>query len=160
MTPATDQPLLAVEPSYQHVLRAHLLGPWLIAAVGAVVADQSLLRDTPLHGVPSIAVPLLALLVVLVIPRRIYRRLRYRLTDHMLQSVHGWMFHTDTLVPLMRVQHLDVTRGPLDKLFGTASLVVHTAGTHNSVVTVRGLAPDSAAEMRDIIRQHVRADPA
>jgi membrane protein YdbS with pleckstrin-like domain len=160
MTPATDQPLLAVEPSYQHVLRARLLGPWLIAVVGAIVADQSLLRDTPLLGLPSIFVPLLALLAVLVIPGRVYRRLRYRLTEQMLQSVHGWMFHTDTLVPLARVQHLDVTRGPLDKLFGTASLVVHTAGTHNSVVTVRGLAPDRAAEMRDIIRQHVRADPA
>ena len=76
----------------------------------------------------------------------------------MLHSVHGWMFHTDTLVPFVRVQHLDVTRGPLDKLFGTASLVVHTAGTHNSIVTVNGLAPDRAAEIRDVIREHVRSD--
>jgi membrane protein YdbS with pleckstrin-like domain len=117
-----------------------------------------LLRDAPVHGVMSIVMPLLALLVVLVIPKRIYRRLQYRLTEEMLQSVHGWVFHTDTLVPLTRVQHLDVTRGPLDKLFGTASLVVHTAGTHNSVVTVRGLGSDRAAEIRDIIRQHVRSD--
>ena len=76
----------------------------------------------------------------------------------MLHSVRGWMIHTDTLVPFVRVQHLDVTRGPLDKLFGTASLVVHTAGTHNSVVTIDGLAPDRAAEIRDVIREHVRSD--
>ena len=43
-------------------------------------------------------------------------------------------------------------------MFGTASLVVHTAGTHNSVVTVNGLAPDRAAEIRDIIREHIRSD--
>ena len=76
----------------------------------------------------------------------------------MLQSVRGWMFHIDTIVPFVRVQHLDVTRGPLDKMFGTASLVVHTAGTHNSIVTVHGLAPDRAAEIRDVIREHVRSD--
>jgi membrane protein YdbS with pleckstrin-like domain len=68
------------------------------------------------------------------------------------------MFHTDTIVPYVRVQHLDVKRGPVDKLFGTATLVIHTAGTHNSVVTVPGLTPERAAEIRDIIRQHVRTE--
>jgi membrane protein YdbS with pleckstrin-like domain len=160
MTPPIDPPLLAVEPSYRHVIRARLVIPWLVAAIGAVAADQILLRDTPVHGVASIVMPMLAVLVVTIIPRRTYRRLRYRLTERMLHSVHGWMFHTDTLVPFVRVQHLDVTRGPLDKLFGTASLVVHTAGTHNSIVTVNGLAPDRAAEIRDIIREHVRSDAA
>jgi membrane protein YdbS with pleckstrin-like domain len=56
------------------------------------------------------------------------------------------------------VQHIDVVRGPFDKMFGTSSLVVHTAGTHNSIVTVRGLAPERAAAMRDVIREHVRTD--
>ena len=157
MTPI-DPPLLAVEPSYRHVIRARLAVTWLTLAIAAVVADQLLLGDTGFRGALSIVVPLIALLVIVVIPQRKYRRLRYRLTDRMLHSVHGWMFHTDTLVPFVRVQHLDVTRGPLDKMFGTASLVVHTAGTHNSIVTVNGLAPDRAAEIRDVIREHVRSD--
>ena len=64
----------------------------------------------------------------------------------------------DTIVPFVRVQHLDVVRGPLDKMFGTATLVVHTAGTHNSIITLPGLDPERASEIRDIIRQHVRSD--
>jgi membrane protein YdbS with pleckstrin-like domain len=76
----------------------------------------------------------------------------------MLQVLRGWIFHTDTVVPLVRVQHLDVVRGPLDKMFGTATLVIHTAGTHNSIVTLPGLDPERAAEMRDIIRDQVRTD--
>ncbi len=91
-------------------------------------------------------------------PRRRYRRLRYRLTDRLFQSLRGWLFHVDTVVPFVRVQHLDVARGPLDKMFGTASLIVHTAGTHNSVVSVHGLDAERAAEIRDIIREHVRTD--
>ena len=89
---------------------------------------------------------------------RIYRRLLYGLTERLLQVVRGWLFHTDTIVPFVRVQHLDVTRGPLDKMFGTATLVVHTASTRNSIVTVPGLAPDRAAEIRDVIREHIRTD--
>ncbi len=160
MTLAIEPPLLAVEPNYRHVIRARLAVTWATLAIAAVVADRLLLGDSALHGAPTIIVPLLAVLVVVIVPPRRYRRLRYRLTDRMLHSVHGWMFHTDTLVPFVRVQHLDVTRGPLDKLFGTASLVVHTAGTHNSIVTVNGLAPDRAAEIRDVIREHVRSDIA
>lgn len=152
--------LLAVDPQYRHVLRARIAITWLILAIGAIIVDQVALRETPVYGALSIAMSLIAILVVIVVPQRRYRRLRYGLSDQMLRRVQGWMFHTDTLVPLVRVQHLDVTRGPLDKLFGTASLVVHTAGTHNSTVTVNGLAPKRAAEIRDIIREHTRSEPA
>jgi len=158
MTPEIENPLLPVEDRYLHVLRARLAVFWLPLAIGGIVADQLLLDRSAFQHVPSIVVPLIAILVVAIIPQRTYGRLRYRLTDRMLQSVHGWMFHTDTLVPFVRVQHLDVKRGPLDKLFGTASLVIHTAGTHNSIVTVDGLAPERAAEIRDVIREHVRSD--
>ena len=109
------------------------------------------------HAIP-LGLLVLGLIVAWVAPNRIFRRLRYRLTDRFLQVVRGWMFHSDTIVPLVRVQHLDVVRGPLDKLFGTASLIVHTAGTHNSIVVVPGLAPERAAEIRDVIREHVQSD--
>ena len=158
MTPEIDPPLLPVEPGYLHVIRIRLAIFWLPIAIAATIADRSLLLATPYYGALSVAAWLVTLLAVILVPNRRYRRLRYRLTDRLLQSLRGWMFHTDTIVPFVRVQHLDVTRGPLDKMFGTASLVVHTAGTHNSIVTVHGLAPGRAAEIRDVIREHVRSD--
>jgi membrane protein YdbS with pleckstrin-like domain len=150
--------LSRAEPGYRHVLRIQSLLFWLPIAIGAVVADQLLLRPTPFHGIPSIVVPLVALLAVIFIPHRRWGRLGYALHPKMLQVVRGWLFHMDTVVPLVRVQHIDVTRGPLDKAFGTATLVVHTAGTHNSIVTLPGLSPDKASGIRDEIRQHIRSD--
>jgi membrane protein YdbS with pleckstrin-like domain len=155
---AEPMTLSRVEPGYRHVLTIRALVFWLPLGIGAVIADQLLLRGTPFHNVPSILVPLLGLLAVAVLPGRRYRRLGYALHPKLLQVVRGWLFHVDTMVPLVRVQHLDVTRGPLDKAFGTATLVVHTAGTHNSIVTLPGLAPDKAAAIRDEIRQHIRSD--
>ena len=154
-----DGPALQpVEPAYRHVLRARLLLTWVPIVIAGLVADNILLAGTPVDGLASVAPTLVALPVVALAPQRIYRRLRYGLSERLLQVARGWLLHVDTIVPFVRVQHLDVTRGPLDKLFGTATLVVHTAGTRNSIVTVPGLSPERAAEIRDIVREHIRTD--
>ena len=152
-----DEPLQPVEPGYKNVLRVRLAIVWLPIIVGAFVFEQAI-DETSFSGLPSVLAPLLALVSIAFAPQRIYARLGYRVGGSLLQVVRGWMFHTDTIVPFVRVQHLDVTRGPIGKLFGTATLVVHTAGTHNSIVTVPGLALERAAEIRDVIREHVRTD--
>lgn len=154
----TISDLRPVAPGYKNVLRLRLALFWAPLAIAAIVADQLVLNEHPLHGLPSVAVPLLAALIIGTVPQRAYGRLSYGLTDKLLQVVRGWLFHTDTIVPFVRVQHLDVLRGPLDKMFGTATLVVHTAGNHNSIVSLPGLAPDTAAQIRDIIKEHVRTD--
>ena len=151
-------PCSGPSPAYRNVLMARAAMSWLPLAIGAIIADRLLLATTPFAWIaPAVAIAA-ALAAIVLLPSRIYRRLGYRIHDRLLQSVRGWMFHTDTLVPFVRVQHIDVTRGPLDKVFGTASLVVHTAGTHNSIVSVAGLAPDQAPEIRDLIREHIRTD--
>ena len=158
MIAGDDAPLQPVEPGYRNVLRVRTLILWLTLTAGALAFDRIALAETRLAWlVPGLFAVLTALAVV-VLPNRTYRRLRYRLTGRLLQVMRGWMVHSDTVVPLVRVQHLDVVRGPLEKMFGTATLVVHTAGTLNSTVTVPGLAPELAAEIRDVIRDHVRTD--
>jgi membrane protein YdbS with pleckstrin-like domain len=154
----TDPPLAPVEPGYRNVMRVRLAISWLFLVLVGLILDRMLLAAVGFGGVLPLVLLVFGVLVVVIAPQRIYRRLRYRLTGQLLEVVRGWLFHVDTIVPLVRVQHLDVVRGPLDKMFGTASLVVHTAGTHNSTVTVPGLAPERAAEIRDIIREHVRTD--
>ena len=72
------------------------------------------------------------------------------------ESLHA--VRSRPVAPFVRVQHIDVSRAPLDKLFGTATLVIHTAGTHNNVVVVPGLAPDRADSLRSMIRATIRSD--
>ena len=153
-----DSGLEPVDPGYRNVLRMRLLVFWAVLWIGGIVLDRALLAGSAVAGLPTFAVPVLGAVAIVATPPRIHARLRYQLTERLLRVVRGWLFHVDTVVPLVRVQHIDVTRGPLDKMFGVATLVVHTAGTHNSVVTLPGLAPERAAQIRDIIREHVRTD--
>ena len=150
--------LQPVEPAYLKVLRARAVVFWLPMFIGSLVVDRLFLGEIPVAGLLPLVVGLIGVSGITIAPNRIYRRLGYAIDDRLLRVVHGWLFHTDTIVPFVRVQHIDVTRGPVDKLFGTASLVVHTAGTHNSIVVLPGLAPGRAAEMRETIRGSIRAD--
>ena len=147
-----------VETGYRSSLRLRAAIFWGILFVASLVADRMLLDGTPLAYVAPVLIALLAFVAIVVAPQRVYRRLGYAIDGRMLRVVRGWLFHADTIVPFVRVQHIDVTHGPIDKLFGIANLVVHTAGTHNSIVTLPGLAPDTAAAIRDQIRAEIRAD--
>jgi membrane protein YdbS with pleckstrin-like domain len=158
MTVEPSDPVLSVEPAYLHVLRLGAAIFWLPVFVGSLLVDRLVLNQFPVAGLLPVLAGLAALGAIIVAPERIYRRLGYSVGGNLLRVVRGWLFHTDTVVPFVRVQHIDVTRGPLDKMFGTASLVVHTAGTHNSIVTLPGLSPPSAGEIRESIRAVIRAD--
>ena len=153
--PADLQP---VEPAYRNALRMRAALFWIPVFIGALVLNRVLLADSAFSGVLPALVGLIALSGIVIAPDRIYRRLGYAIDERLLRTVRGWLFHADTIVPFVRVQHIDVVRGPVDKLFGTASLIVHTAGTHNSIVTVPGLSPDRAAEIREAIRSEIRTD--
>ncbi|MEO8618773.1 MAG: PH domain-containing protein [Sphingomicrobium sp.] len=158
MTEIVPRDLHKVEPGYRWSLMLQSAVFWVPLTVGALVADRLLLRETPFAAALPILIFLMGFSATVYAPIRIYRRLGYAMDGRLLRVVRGWLFHTDTIVPFVRVQHIDVTSGPFDKLFGTASLVVHTAGTHNSVVTLPGLAPSRATEIRDAIRAEIRAD--
>lgn len=131
---------------------------WIPVLIAALVINAVALTETAFSGLLPAVIGLIAFSGLVVAPDRIYRRLGYAIDKRLLRTVRGWLFHTDTVVPFVRVQHIDVTRGPFDKMFGTATLVVHTAGTHNSIVTLPGLLPERAAEIRDAIRSEIRAD--
>jgi len=150
--------LQPVARGYVQVIRVRTLLAWIPPVIGAIVLDRAALADTAFAGLLLVAVPLLAGLTLVFAPRRIWSHLGYALEPAMLRVVRGYMFRTDTLVPLVRVQHLDVARGPIEKMFGTATLVVHTAGTHNSMVSLPGLSPARADELAQVIRGHVQAD--
>ena len=156
--PAIPADLQPVEPSYRNTLRLRAAVFWVPLLVAALVVNALVLAETSFSGVLPAVIALIAASAIIVAPERIYRRLGYAIDGLLLRTVRGWLFHTDTVVPFVRVQHIDVTRGPFDKMFGTATLVVHTAGTHNSIVTLPGLSPDRAAEIREAIRSEIRAD--
>jgi membrane protein YdbS with pleckstrin-like domain len=154
-----NQGLTPLHPPQKSLIRSKMIIRALILLVLALVAEIALqirLGTTP--GPILIPAALLALLQVLVLPGRIYRRWGYDMGDGQLRVLRGFLWRTDTIVPFNRIQHIDVAQGPLQRLFGLSTLIVHTAGTHNSIVTLPGLATADAENMRETIKDHIRQD--
>ncbi|WP_276271865.1 PH domain-containing protein [Haloarcula litorea] len=76
----------------------------------------------------------------------------FDLQDDALFLVRGVLTRTDTSVPYVRVQHVDTTRGPVERTAGLASVVVYTAGSRGADITIPGLRPERATELRERLR--------
>jgi uncharacterized protein len=82
-------------------------------------------------------------------PPRAYRAWSYKIDERVLETRSGIIFWVVQLLPLTRLQHVDLERGPIERRYGLTTLVLHTAGTHASTITIPGLAADEAVRLRD-----------
>lgn len=123
-----------------------------IAAAGTVLWNLAA-RPGLLAGAVIAALVFTALgaLIVWLVrwPAVAYRFISYRVDTDALEIRSGVYFRSVTTVPKSRVQHTDVSQGPLQRRFGLATLTVHTAGTENAEVEVPGLTHEVALQIRD-----------
>lgn len=130
---------------------------WVItAALGAIVlgvftavVDRFLL-DVGLWLAAVVIVVALACGIPYSVAR--YRVWRFEIQADALVLERGVITRVETAVPYVRVQHVDTQRGPVERLFGLASVVVYTAGSRGADVTIPGLRPERASEIHDRLR--------
>lgn len=155
-------PLLPLERGYLHATR---LGALIAAVVvGALLVSAyllfwPLLREQGAPGfVPWLAIPAAGVMAWLVVvsPARRFRARGYALAGDELHVARGVWTWVHTIVPLARVQHLDIEQGPIERLFRISRLVVHTAGTDHAIVVLPGITRQTAEGLRDVIRAHIR----
>lgn len=82
-----------------------------------------------------------------------YRIWRYEVRDDELFLRRGVFTRVKTLVPYVRIQHVDSRRSPLERLTGLASTVVYTAGSRGADVTIPGLTPDQAEDLQRQLKE-------
>lgn len=118
-----------------------------LAIVAAVCAAGWYLFDQPWiwAGAGGLAV---LLLIQLIFLRRSLRSWGYAERADDLLVRHGLMFRRLSIVPYGRMQFVDVTAGPFERLFGLATVQLHTAAAASDA-KIPGLSPDEAARLRD-----------
>jgi membrane protein YdbS with pleckstrin-like domain len=138
-----------------------------LAVAGVVVSGAALAYDVVAlfeeeSALPIGASTLLAicgtLAVSLTVPALRYRFWKYHLSAHELYLERGVVNRVQTIVPLRRIQHLDISQDIVEREFDLARLVVHTAGTRSSDVVLPGLAYAEAERLRDEMKDFIRED--
>jgi uncharacterized protein len=87
-----------------------------------------------------------------------FRHVAWQLNGDGLAIRRGRLYQRETRVPATRVQHLDLKRGPWQRRRGLATLVVHTAGTRHSAVTLPHLDAEDAERLRDVLGRQIDDD--
>lgn len=154
-----ESELTKLHPNYKLLMRVGALIFGLILVVVSVIAEAGLRDnfDVP-TGIVMIPAVLFALFFVIRIPAARYNARGYQISLDRLRVVRGVFFHSDTIVPFGRVQHIDVDQGPVERALNIATLTVHTAGSHNASVSLPGLGHELAVQMREEIRAHIKRE--
>jgi uncharacterized protein len=98
-------------------------------------------------GLAAVLVALAGGLLAWWYPRADYRYWRYQVAEDALELRHGILRRVHSAIPYFRVQHIDVTQGPVERLVGLSQLVIHTASAGTDA-TIPGIAAHEAEDLR------------
>ena len=118
-----------------------MVGPLLVSAILGLVLAPWLFIVTGL-------VALVGVVALVVVPRVRWAIHRWETTETAIYSRSGLFWEEWRAAPLSRVQTVDKTRGPLQRQFGVATVVVTTASAKGAV-RISALDADVAEEMVD-----------
>ena len=132
------------EPAWQ--LSRSAIGLWvtegviasLFLGIGATVFAVLVPADAPgalpvLRWLVPLLVAIYAVVAIGVRPWFRFRVHRWEVTADAVYTLTGWLTRTWTLVPISRIQTVDVTRGVLQQLFGLSTVAVLTASSQGTV---------------------------
>ena len=80
-----------------------------------------------------------------------HRHRSYRVDERGIEIRKGVFWQQVVNVPRSRVQHTDVSQGPIERGFGLGTLVIYTAGTEHARVDLPGLEHGTALQIRDYL---------
>jgi uncharacterized protein len=125
---------------------------WAVPLVVVSFIVASALEDGDAPSWVPIGVQLVAIAIavagLVLEPQLRWRNWRYELREEEIDLRRGFLTITRTLIPTIRVQHVDTQRTWLADQLGLRSVAIHTAGGSHRIPALR---PDEAAAIRDRI---------
>ncbi len=80
--------------------------------------------------------------------------LKYAVREHDLNFQSGLIFRSLVSQPILRVQHIEIKRGPLERKCNLATLQVFSAGGASYTFNIPGLEYENAIYLRQFILDH------
>lgn len=74
-----------------------------------------------------------AILTIWLIPNIRWKHWRYEVREHEIEIQSGLFVVKRTLIPMIRVQHVDTTQGPILKKYNLSNISISTAATTHTI---------------------------
>jgi membrane protein YdbS with pleckstrin-like domain len=149
---ASELHLQRLPPAHRRELLAQALittGIFLLPSVFPLVTPLEERIGDFVFAPPLVVLVLGALFTSLALVR--YRHKGYALREHDVAFRDGLFWRKTTVLPFDRVQHAEVTQGPLQRRFKLATLKFFTAGGSSVDLKIDGLLADEAERLREAV---------
>lgn len=137
-----------VDSAIVAVWRWHAVIATLIISIGATVFSFMVPPLWP-------AVPALVVIGGIVLaawwPAVAYRYLQFGVDETGIAIESGVIWRSRVALPRVRIQHTDVSQGPLERRYGIGTLKLYTAGSRHTRIELPGLRHDEAIALRDAL---------
>jgi uncharacterized protein len=79
----------------------------------------------------------------------------YAMRTHDIVYRSGWIFRRLQVCPFNRIQNCSLSRGPLDRRYGVATLILYTAGSDGADLRLPGLPYEKAESIREFLLNRI-----
>lgn len=150
--------------SFEPLAPAYLRSKYVADAVtAAIVVVLAVIATAAVRSVDGpVWIPIVAAVVVLgliglaaVLQTMSIRHLGYLVREHDLSLRQGVIVRVTSTIPYNRVQHVGVDRGPIERLYGLATLQLRSAG---GVIGISGLTTADANRLTDLVTARAGMD--
>ncbi|QRV16970.1 PH domain-containing protein [Haloterrigena salifodinae] len=135
-------------------LNKRIVYVWTIYLLLISIASGGVLRVLQSHSSPisrtvTVAVPGIGFVVGFAYLFLHYRSWNVTIRDDELSIQRGVIRRKETFIPCEQIQHIDVEVRLIERVFGLSRLVVYTAGSPHSDLSVPGLDSNDANTLRE-----------
>jgi len=133
-----------------------LIANWIVTGVLAIAGTITAVAAAPRGSRLAAIAVVLAVVGLLCWWGRRWARLTFAHTSYIVsprgcEIRRGVVWRQIVSVPRSRIQHTDVTQGPLQRLYGLGTLVLFTAGTQHAQIGLSGVSFETAMAIRQYL---------
>lgn len=81
-----------------------------------------------------------------------YRQWGYIISEDRVDIRHGIFFIQRTIIPIVRIQHVTITQGPINRKLGVSTILINTA---SGVFKIEGLSDENAGLIADSLKSRL-----
>jgi membrane protein YdbS with pleckstrin-like domain len=135
---------------YWKIIRINLLIFFIILglAIGALLLFVDELRPNAVWMVP---VYFILAVIFFLLYHLSFKKRGYAVRTHDVVYKSGIIAESTTIVPLNRIQHIELNEGIFSRMYKLGSLQIFTAGGQSGHIHISGIAIDEAKSIRDLL---------
>ncbi len=128
----------------------------LLILAAAIFIPLLFLSDTEIYRqykqyyyIAAVVLLVYKLIGLYIYPEIEFRQWGYIITDDRVEISHGIFFVKTTVVPIVRIQHITLSSGPIIRRLGISVVNIHTA---SGVFSIQGIPDEEAKAMAEMLR--------